>query len=94
MRRASSPSVTDADAAHWNRGGWCRARSWWGGGLRPRCFMAAVREIARPATGTDIAEVARDLTMAELNRAVAAHGITNVGPPMEQAEAERHLLSF
>jgi mannose-6-phosphate isomerase-like protein (cupin superfamily) len=54
-------------------------------------FMAAVREIGRPATGTDIAEVARDLTIAELDRAFAAHGITNVGPPMEQAEAE-HLL--
>ena len=57
-------------------------------------FMAAVREIGRPATGTDIAEVARDLTLAELDRAFAAHGITNVGPPIEQTEAERHLLSF
>jgi hypothetical protein len=53
-----------------------------------------VREIGRPATGTDIAEVTRDLTLAELGRALAAHGITNVGPPMEQKEAERHLLSF
>ena len=57
-------------------------------------FMAAVREIGRPATGTDIAEVARDLTLAELDRAFAARGITNVGPPMEQTESERHLLSF
>jgi len=29
--------------------------------------------------------------MEELGRAFAAHGITNVGPPMEQAEAERLL---
>jgi hypothetical protein len=29
--------------------------------------------------------------MEELDRAFAAHGITNVGPPMEQAEAERLL---
>jgi hypothetical protein len=26
--------------------------------------------------------------MEEVDRAFAAHGITNVGPPMEQAEAE------
>ena len=57
-------------------------------------FMAAVRQIGRRATGTDIAEVTPDLTLAELDRAFAAHGITNVGPPMEQTEAERHLLSF
>ena len=54
-------------------------------------FMAAVGEIGRPATGTDIAEVTQDLTIGELDRAFAAHGITNVGPPMEQAEAERLL---
>jgi len=50
-----------------------------------------VRELGRPATGSDIAEVTRDLTLAELDRAFAAHGITNVGAPMEQAEAERLL---
>jgi quercetin dioxygenase-like cupin family protein len=54
-------------------------------------FMAAVREIGRPATETDIAEITQDLTIDELDRAFAAHGITNVGPPMEQAEAERLL---
>lgn len=54
-------------------------------------FMAAVREIGRPATETDFAEITRDLTIDELDRAFAAHGITNVGPPMEQAEAERLL---
>ena len=30
-------------------------------------------------------------TIEQLDRAFAAHGITNVGPPMEQAEAERLL---
>lgn len=30
-------------------------------------------------------------TLEELDRALAAHGITNVGPPMEQFEAERLL---
>ena len=54
-------------------------------------FLAAVRQIGRPATETDIAEITQDLTIDELDRAFAAHGITNVGPPMEQAEAERLL---
>jgi quercetin dioxygenase-like cupin family protein len=54
-------------------------------------FLAAVRQIGRPATGADIAEVTQGLTVQELDQAFAAHGITNVGPPMEQAEAERLL---
>jgi len=54
-------------------------------------FLAAVRRIGRPATETDIAEITQEITMEELDRAFAAHGITNVGPPMEQAEAERLL---
>jgi quercetin dioxygenase-like cupin family protein len=54
-------------------------------------FLAMVRQIGRPATETDIAEITQDLTIDELDRAFAAHGITNVGPPMEQAEAERLL---
>jgi quercetin dioxygenase-like cupin family protein len=54
-------------------------------------FLAMVRAIGRPASGTDIAEVTKDLTISELDRAFAAHGITNVGPPMEQDEAERLL---
>ena len=51
-------------------------------------FLAAVRGIGRPATGTDVPDATQDLTIEELDRALAAHGITNVGPPMEQAEAE------
>jgi quercetin dioxygenase-like cupin family protein len=54
-------------------------------------FLAAVQQIGRPATGTDIPEATHGPAIEELDRAFAAHGITNVGPPMEQAEAE-HLL--
>jgi hypothetical protein len=38
--------------------------------------------------------VADRFTLAALDRVFAAHGITDVGPPMEQTEAERHLISF
>ena len=54
-------------------------------------FLAAVREIGCPATSTDRPEAAQGPNLEELNRAFAAHGITNVGLPMEQAEAERLL---
>jgi hypothetical protein len=51
-------------------------------------FLTAVRQIGRPATGSDVPDATPGPTMAELNRAFAVHGITNVGPPMEPAEAE------
>ena len=54
-------------------------------------FLAAVREIGRPATGTDVPDAAQGPSIEELDRAFATHGITNVGPPMEQAEAGRLL---
>jgi hypothetical protein len=54
-------------------------------------FLAAVREIGRPATGTDVPAATPGPTIEELDQAFAAHGITNVGPPMEQPEAERLL---
>ena len=54
-------------------------------------FLAAVRQIGRPATEADVPDATPGPTIAELDRAFAAHGITNVGPPMEQDEAERHL---
>ena len=54
-------------------------------------FLAAVRQIGRPAIGIDGPDAAQGPTMQELDQAFAAHGITNVGPPMEQAEAERLL---
>jgi len=52
-------------------------------------FLATVREIGRPAGGTGVPEPAPGPSAEELGRALAVHGITNVGPPMEQAEAER-----
>ena len=54
-------------------------------------FLAAVREIGHPATDTDVPDAMPGPTVEELDRAFAVHGITNVGPPMEQAEAERLL---
>ena len=54
-------------------------------------FLAAVRQIGRPATGTDVPDATQGPAIEELDRAFAGHGITNVGPPMEQAEAERLL---
>lgn len=54
-------------------------------------FMAAVREIGRPATDADVPDTTPGPTIEDLDRAFTNHGITNVGPPMEQAEAERRL---
>jgi quercetin dioxygenase-like cupin family protein len=54
-------------------------------------FLGAVRQIGRPATGTDVPDAGQGPAIEELGRVFAAHGITNVGPPMEQAEAERLL---
>jgi mannose-6-phosphate isomerase-like protein (cupin superfamily) len=54
-------------------------------------FLAAVRQIGRPATGADVPDATQGPAIEELGWALAAHGITNVGPPMEQAEAE-HLI--
>jgi hypothetical protein len=50
-----------------------------------------VRQIGRAATGTDVPDATKGPAIEQLDRAFAAHGITNVGPPMEQAEAE-HLI--
>jgi hypothetical protein len=52
-------------------------------------FLAAVRDIGLPVTGLDVTEAPQGLSTEDLGRAFAAHGITNVGPPVEQAEAER-----
>jgi quercetin dioxygenase-like cupin family protein len=54
-------------------------------------FLAAVRQIGHPATSTDVPDTTQGPSIEELDRALAAHGITNVGPPMEQADAERLL---
>jgi mannose-6-phosphate isomerase-like protein (cupin superfamily) len=39
-------------------------------------FLAAVRQIGRPVTGTDVPDGQQGLTIEELDRAFAAHGIT------------------
>jgi quercetin dioxygenase-like cupin family protein len=54
-------------------------------------FLAAVQQVGRPAAGTDVPDATQGPTIGELDRSFAAHGITNVGPPMEQADAERLL---
>jgi quercetin dioxygenase-like cupin family protein len=54
-------------------------------------FLAAVQQIGRPAGATDVTGATPGPTIGELDLAFAAHGITNVGPAMEQAEAERLL---
>lgn len=51
-------------------------------------FLAAVRQIGRPATEGDTPSATPGPTVEELDRAFAAHGITNVGPAMEQADAQ------
>src|SRR5579859_5165485 len=52
-------------------------------------FLAAVRAIGHPVTATDVTQAPPGPTIAELDRMLAAHGITNVGPPLEQPEVER-----
>ncbi len=54
-------------------------------------FLAAVREIGQSALDGDTPNTTPGPTVEELNRAFAAHGITNVGPPIEQDEAARLL---
>ena len=50
-------------------------------------FLAAVRQIGRPAAEGDTPSTSPGPTVEELDRAFAAHGITNVGPALEQADA-------
>jgi quercetin dioxygenase-like cupin family protein len=54
-------------------------------------FLAAVRELGRPAAVADGPGAGPGPALDELDRVFAAHGITNVGRPMEQADAERLL---
>jgi len=56
-------------------------------------FIEAVRTIGHLAVAGDVPATAGGPPIDELNRAFAAHGITNVGPPMEHDEAEE-LLRF
>lgn len=57
-------------------------------------FLAAVRQIGRPVIDGEMPTAAPGPTVAELNHVFADHGITNVGPPMEQDEAARLLVEL
>jgi quercetin dioxygenase-like cupin family protein len=57
-------------------------------------FTHAIRAIGRPATSDDEPATGGGPTIDDLDRAFAAHGITNVGRSMEQDEAERWLASI
>ena len=50
-------------------------------------FLAAVRAIGRPAVDGEAPNTTAGPTVGELDRLFADHGITNVGPPMDQEEA-------
>ncbi len=54
-------------------------------------FLSAVRRIGRPALDDDVASTTPGPSFEDLDRLFAEHGITNVGPPMEQEEAMRLL---
>ena len=57
-------------------------------------FIGAVRAIGHPATPGEAPTTAGGPPIEDLDRAFAAHGITNVGPPMQQDEAEELLRSL
>jgi hypothetical protein len=54
-------------------------------------FIHAITIIGRPASDDDIPTSTGGPTIGELDEALAAHRITNVGPPMEHDEAEHWL---
>jgi hypothetical protein len=54
-------------------------------------FVGSVMAVGRRAGANDIPTTAPGPSMEELDAALAGHGITNVGPPMEQPEADRWL---
>ena len=57
-------------------------------------FINAVRALGRPATAGDVPTTTGGPPIEDLNRAFAAHGITNMGRPMEQDEAEDLLRTL
>ena len=57
-------------------------------------FIRAVRAIGRPAAAGDVPTTGAGPPIEELNRAFAAHGMTNVGPPMQHDEAEDLLRAL
>lgn len=57
-------------------------------------FLDLVRDLGRPASDDDVPHTGGGPTTEDLDRALSAHGITNVGPPMEQDEAELLLRAL
>ena len=57
-------------------------------------FLALVRAIGHPATDDDLPHTGDGPSVEELERAFSAHGITTVGTPMEQDEAESYLRAL
>jgi quercetin dioxygenase-like cupin family protein len=54
-------------------------------------FLGLVRELGEPAAVLSLPEPTGGPGIEVLTRALAAHGITNVGPPMEEEEARGYL---
>jgi len=52
-------------------------------------FLEAVHRLGRPAVRSDRPSAEPGPSIEELGRVLAEHGITNVGPPMEEDEAAR-----
>lgn len=54
-------------------------------------FLALVRDVGHPADRSGPPGPGDAPTREQLDRMLYGHGITNVGPPIEQDEAEEHL---
>jgi quercetin dioxygenase-like cupin family protein len=54
-------------------------------------FIRTVKAVGRPADADDTPTTRGGPSVRALDVALARHGITNVGPPMEQDEADRWL---
>ena len=57
-------------------------------------FLGFVRDIGRPAVEGDSASTGEGPPMDELVRSMSEHGITTVGPPMEEDEARSWLAQL
>lgn len=57
-------------------------------------FIRAVESIGRPARGGDTPTTTGGPDVEDLDQLLTAHGMTNVGPPMEQDEAEAWLRTL
>lgn len=57
-------------------------------------FLEFVRAAGRPATAQDVPDAGDGPNADELARLSAAHGITNVGPPMTEEEARSWLVQL